>query len=408
MDRTVVLELRPTAEQQAILRETLSQYTACYNAACAEGYPAKLSNGVELHQRTYYPLRARYPNLPAQLVCSSRVKATESIKSALTWQAKRAKAYPRKVEQAKKRGKAVPVFEPVHAPHSVACAIRYDQRSHWVRIVDGWASLATVAGRIALPCTVPAHAARYLNGTPSSADLCYRKGRWFLHVVLSLPPPETPAGGEVVGVDLGLAHPAVTSTNSFLGERRWREQEQRVFRLSRALQSKGTHSAKRHLKKLRGKQFRQRRDHDHILSKRIVQSVAPGTTIVIENLREITERTEQKGRASRRRHHAWSFAQFQAFLAYKAEERGMRLVKIDPRHTSQTCSRCGFQHRSNRRSQSLFHCHACGFQCNADINAARNIRDKHLARLGIPVPGWPLSDGQSSQLSAGLEASPRL
>src|SRR5262249_17993672 len=40
--------------------------------------PAQISNGVELHDRTYYPLRAQYPDLPAQLICSSRVKATEA------------------------------------------------------------------------------------------------------------------------------------------------------------------------------------------------------------------------------------------------------------------------------------------------------------------------------------------
>ena len=95
MDRTVVLELHPTAEQRAMLRETLTQYTACFNAVCAEGFPAKISNGVELHNRTYYPLRAQYPDLPAQLVCSSRVKATESVKSALTWQVKQEQVYPR-------------------------------------------------------------------------------------------------------------------------------------------------------------------------------------------------------------------------------------------------------------------------------------------------------------------------
>src|SRR5262249_15899311 len=408
MDRTVVLELQPTAEQRAALRETLTKYTACFDAVCEEGFSAQISNGEDLHDRTYYTLRTQYPNLPAQLVCSSRVKATEAVKSALTWQKKREQAYPRIVAQAQKRGRSVPAFRPVRTPHSATCATRYDQRSYWVRIPDARASLATAAGRMEMAFTVPSHSARYLSGTPSSADLCHRKGRWFLHVVMSLPTPDACESSVVVGIDLGLAHPAVTSEHQFLGERRWREHEQRIFRLRRALQAKGTHSAKRHLKKLSGKQFRQRRDHDHVLSKRVVQSVAAGTTIAIENLREITDRTEQKGRASRRRHHSWSFAQFQGFLAYKAEDRGMRVVKVDPRHTSQTCSRCGFQHRANRRSQALFHCRVCGFRCNADLNAARNVRNKHLASLGRAVPGGPLSDGPSSQPVTGLEASPRL
>lgn len=40
-------------------------------------------NGVELHKQTSYPLRASYPDLPAQLVCAARVKAIEAVKSAL-------------------------------------------------------------------------------------------------------------------------------------------------------------------------------------------------------------------------------------------------------------------------------------------------------------------------------------
>jgi putative transposase len=261
-----------------------------------------------------------------------------------------------------------------------------------------------------VPFTVPRHAARSLSGTPSSADLCSHQGRWFLQVGMRLPTPEVPDGGEVavVGMDLGLAHPAVPSANRLLGERGWREHEQRIFRLRRGLQAKGPRSAKRHRKQLSGKQLRHRSDHDHVLAKRIVESVAAGTTIVLEHLRGITERTEQQGRASRRRHHAWSFHPFHGLVAYKAEERGMRVVKVDPRQTSQTCSRWGFQHGLNRRSQSLLHCRACGFHCNADLNAARNVRNKHRVSLGIPVSGGPLSDGLSSQSVIGLQASPRL
>ncbi len=63
-------------------------------------------------------------------------------------------------------------------------------------------------------------------------------------------------------------------------------------------------------------------------------------------------------------------------LAYKAGE----LVKVDPAYTSQACSRCGNTHKSNRSSQSVFRCGACGFRLNADHNAAINI----LARAGLP------------------------
>jgi predicted transposase len=88
------------------------------------------------------------------------------------------------------------------------------------------------------------------------------------------------------------------------------------------------------------------------------------------------------------------------FITYKAQERGITVVKIDPRHTSQTCSQCGYQHRANRRSQSLFLCRSCGYRLNADLNASYNIREKYrtsLASLGISLASGLPSSSLSSQ-----------
>jgi putative transposase len=76
MDRTLVLQLKPTPEQAQMLQRTLQEHTACFNAVARAGFETGCSNGVELHKHTYYPLRAQYPDLPAQLVCAARVKAT--------------------------------------------------------------------------------------------------------------------------------------------------------------------------------------------------------------------------------------------------------------------------------------------------------------------------------------------
>ncbi|PZW18110.1 IS605 OrfB family transposase [Thermosporothrix hazakensis] len=229
---------------------------------------------------------------------------------------------------------------------------------------------------------------------------------------MSIPDPVVAPAGKVVGVDLGLNRPAVTSNKQFLGERRWKEQERRIFRLKRKLQAKGTKSAKRHLRKLSGKLLRQRKDHDHVLSKRIVAHTPAGSTMVVENLTHIRSRARMKKKTeSQRRLHSWSFAQFHAFLTYKAQEKGIRVVKVDPRHTSQTCSRCGHQARKNRRSQSLFLCRECGYCLNADLNASHNIREKYLsslASLGISLVGGSSSSGLSSQPLVGEGQAPGL
>jgi predicted RNA-binding Zn-ribbon protein involved in translation (DUF1610 family) len=43
----------------------------------------------------------------------------------------------------------------------------------------------------------------------------------------------------------------------------------------------------------------------------------------------------------------------------------------------QRCSACGQADRDSRESQALFRCTACGFACNADVNAAKNIAAGH-------------------------------
>jgi transposase len=82
-------------------------------------------------------------------------------------------------------------------------------------------------------------------------------------------------------------------------------------------------------------------------------------------------------------------------LVYKAEECGCIVADVDPRHTSQCCSRCGYVHRSNRRSQSCFKCQLCGFELNADLNGSRNIAVKYLASVGMTDAGGLLSTSLS-------------
>lgn len=370
MQRTVRLLLRPTPEQDAVLLETLRQHAACFNGVAEYGWAHNERNGVELHKATYYRLRAEHPTLPAQLVCAARVRATEAVRSSLT-----------RLRQGRKAS----------CPHSELPPIRYDARTYRVLPGRSAVSLSTVAGRLVIPLRVPAYYQSTLQAAEGfdSADLIKRKGHYWLHVVITLPDPEMVAGGPVVGIDLGLRRPAVLSTNKFLGERRWREVDSRYFRLKRKLQAKGTSSAKRHLRKLAGKVNRFRRDCDHVLSRRIVDSVSPGTTLVFENLDDIRSRVRQRHGAQTRRLHSWSYRQLRAFATYKAEERSIQVIAVDPRNTSKTCSACGGIHRLNRVSQSEFRCRACGFQLNADLNASRNLAERGKSALGGPPVNRP-------------------
>jgi putative transposase len=357
------LELTPSGAQAAILADTSRHFTAVFNAVCAVGWREQITNGVKLHHATYYPTKAAHPMLVSDLLVQARVKATEAIKSAFALQ---------------KKGRTVSM------PVSEACPPRYNVHTYTLDWESQTVRMSTTGGRQTIRFNVPVYSAKYAGNPTDTADLIWRHGRWWLHVVVTVPAPDIAPEDQVVGVDLGVVRPAVLSTNQFLGKRAWKAIEGRLFHLKRKLQKKGTKSARRHLKRVRHKQVRFRRNTDHILSKQIVQSVDPGATIVVENLTNIRKRV--KGRAqtqTQRRIHGWSFAQLKSFIEYKAEERGQTVVAVDPRHTSQACSCCEHTARNNRRSRGRFVCRACGFELHADLNAARNIAAKYHADAGI-------------------------
>lgn len=408
MDRTVRIQLHPTAEQAEALQDTLLQFTAAFNQVCRYGWDHREKNGVKLHHATYYDTKAACPGLVSDLLIQARVKATEAVKSALTWKAKHEATYEKRVANAHKQGKPFSPFVPVRCPQSEGYPPRYNEHTYTLNWHTHTVRLSTVKGKMSIPFSVPSFSLNYAGHPNTTADLIFRKGKWWVYVVVSVPEPVVPTDETVIGIDLGLNRPAVTSTRHFLGSKHWKEVDRRYFRLRRKLQSNGSKSAKRHLKKLSKRQTRFHRDADHVVSKRIVQHAPPGSTLVLENLSNIRESSKMgRGKSNKnvdnkRRLHSWTFAQLYDFIAYKAQERGIRVVKIDPRHTSQTCSHCGYQHRANRRSQSLFLCRSCGYQLHADLNAAYNIRDKYLACLaqdGTPVlRGLPVKQPIASSL----------
>jgi putative transposase len=416
MDRTIKIQLHPTPEQVIALRETLEQFTQAYNLVCAYGWQQNEKNGVRLHHGTYYDTKSVCPGLVSDLLIQARVKATETLKSVFTWKVKHEARYQKKVANAKKQGKPVPKFKPVKRPVSVLCPVRYNVHTYSLTWETQTVRLSTSQGKQTIPFTVP-HFSEHYSGNPiSTADLCYRKGKWWLHVVVSVNEPDIAKNPLVVGVDLGLNHPAVTSERQFLGTPHWKEVDRRYFRIRRKLQSKGTKSAKRHLKKLSQKQQRFHRDCDHVLSKRIIQHTPQGAIVVLENLSNIRDNSkigrgkQNKNVDNKRKLHSWTFAQLYGFIAYKGQEHGICVERVDPRHTSQTCSKCGYQHRSNRRSQSLFQCRQCGYTLNADLNAAKNIRDKHLtclASLGRTLVGGSPCQAASRSASSSEESGAR-
>lgn len=80
----------------------------------------------------------------------------------------------------------------------------------------------------------------------------------------------------------------------------------------------------------------------------------------------------------------WSYYDLQNKIQYKAKEYGIETVFINPKCTSQRCHVCGNIDKNNRdikKNQAKFKCTKCGYEGNADINAARNISIQHIEEI---------------------------
>jgi putative transposase len=230
------------------------------------------------------------------------------------------------------------------------------------------------------------------------ADLIYRDGAFYLALVVEskVAPGYAPVGA--LGVDFGVVNVAVDSDGNFYTADRVDRVRTRIERLRARLQSAGTPSAKRHLQRAGRREANFRRQTNHCISKEIVaRAEDTKRAVALEDLGGIRERTTVR-RSQRRRHLSWSFRQLRSFVEYKAAEKGVPVVLVDPRNTSRTCPSCGMVDKRNRPTRDEFRCVSCGLAGPADRIAATNI----AARAGVDRPMVAGSDeawGHVSDLS---------
>lgn len=375
----------------SIFLDTFKIYTKAYNHVCKHGWTNKIFNGITLHHETYPLIRK---NLPAQLTVSARMKATESLHSAR--------------DRLKKKKK-------VSCPKSNLCSIRLDANSYNVWFDKNEVSILTVHGRKKFKFLSHDYFDQFRTWKRKSADLVYRKGKVFLTFVFEKLIPDAEydsmktSSDTFVGIDRGIRRIAVTSDKQFFGGGSLKAISARYQGLRARLQSCGTRSAKRHLRRVAQKENRFRRDVNHCVSKRIVQSLPVGSTIVLEQLKYIRERCRQR-KEQKREFHNWSFYQLEQFLTYKAEAKSCRVVYVDPRYTSQKCSCCSHTSKSNRKNQTQFKCVHCGYTLNADLNASFNIKNNYLDSIRHPSRApvnEPIVSGHSPRTAGGLVTSRR-
>ena len=195
----------------------------------------------------------------------------------------------------------------------------------------------------------------------------------------------------VLGIDLGVNSLAVASTGTF-----WQGDDYdhwiREFEKRRGkMQQRGTQAAHNALLRLGKREEAWRTQYIHTVANEIVTEAVERDcdAIVFEELDGIRERLPHA-----KWHHIWAFRRLFEYVEYKAPERGVSVEQVAPGHTSQRCSRmdCGFTHDNNRDGEH-FHCQKCGYEVNADYNAAKNIGLRHARKRRHRLRSSPMSGG---------------
>jgi putative transposase len=275
-------------------------------------------------------------------------------------------------------------------------------------------------------------------GARSYRVTCDRARRW--HVAFAvIPEPIAASGsGEVVGIDRGVAVSAALSTGDLLHASgltvRERKRMRRLERkLAHAIRGSNRRARVKHaIARLRARETDRRKDWAEKVSTDIASRF---DVIRVEDLR-ITNMTRSARRTARdpgRNVRAKSGLNREimrsgwGLLVRRLEEKAPgRVEKVKPAFTSQQCSACRYVDGKSRESQARFVCTACGFTCNADVNAARNIaaghavtarggcrgagpvnREPHLLASLPGVSSWNPSSSGGEDVNRVAPAAPR-
>lgn len=355
---------------------TLEAFANACNQILSVAKDAKCWNVTKLHHLTYHPVRAA-TGLKANHVCQALRRVVGNAKAV----------------------KQVHQFRPTSISLD-ARTFKYDESKQIVGVT-------LMSGRVNLPLKIGGYQLALLRGqTPTSATLNKtRQGDYYVNIVVEIDSPPTGKTPKVIGVDLGRTDIATTSTGKAWSGKEIQSVRDKYSKTRSNLQRKRTRSARRLMGRLQGREVRYQKWLNHNISKQLVREAKQlNAALAFEDLTNIRQSLNQQPRnkTERRRTNNWAFYQLRVFVAYKAIIAGVRVVFVPPAYTSKSCSRCGHVHpetdsKKSYRHGKKFKCGHCGFDHDADINAALNI-----AALGASVSS-PESPGFSCQKNGSIE-----
>ena len=254
---------------------------------------------------------------------------------------------------------------------------KYDVTHHALDIKNGFEDLedstVRVAGRMMF---------KRKMGKASFCNCMDRSGKYYVSLLYEYPASESQTAGkesrdmDVLGIDFAMQGMAVFSDGSRAEyPMYYRKAQERLAREQRKLShcKKGSRNYDRQRKVLarcHEKVRNQRRDYLHKLSRGIADRYDAAAVEDIDM--KAMSRCLKFGKSVMDD----SYGAFRDMLAYKLEEQGKELVKVDRFFpSSKMCSRCGNVKKELGLDERTYHC-GCGNCMDRDVNAAVNIREE--------------------------------
>jgi len=367
MKITVKCKLDPTVEQIEILNKTLDECLKAANFISAIAWKHKCFNRVKLHHLVYHPVKKKF-KFTSQICCAIKDKVVFSYKK----------------DKEKQH-----IFKQAILPLSFRRSLSF--------IDFKLASISTIVSRQKINLQLGDY--QKINLTKATklcnSELIKRNAKFYLHIPIEFPNKPKQEMKGIIGIDLGINNIATLSSGQNFSAQKLQSIKEKIFRLRQSLQSKGTRSAKRHLKKLSGREKRFQKDINYQISKQIVKIAQETKSIIaLEDLKGIRKRMQYR-KIRKRKFFNWAFNQLQEFIKYKAQQNGIPIIFIKPAYTSQICSSCG---KLGDRSDAHFSCPSCKFVADADYNAARNIASR--AAFNQPIVASIEAKGSNKRTDA--------
>ena len=251
---------------------------------------------------------------------------------------------------------------------------------------------------------------RDIIGTIKNVTVSRRGEKWDVSIQTEYEVVSSAPNPSEIGIDMGVKRFATLSNGGFVEPlNAFKQEQEKLAKLQRKLarQKKGSRNSrktKRKIARLHRYIADSRRDFLHKTSTKIAKnhSIVYVEDLKVSNMSASASGTKespgknvkQKSGLNRSILDQGWYGFFQ-MLSYKLEQRGGKLIKVDPKNTSRTCPRCGLVSAENRKSQATFACIGCGYRSNADEVGAINVLRAGRAQLACAMSGAvrPLSAG---------------